>query len=197
MNSATCLRWLAVAALAAVSVGCATQVAYAPQSGEATARLRMIYSAQDSASYYSVYALDKCPADAPRVARGSVTAETAGSLGMPASQITSAQRSKEALIPAGKPVGVTLTSVKTQALRTITCHVPLRFDAVAQRDYEVEFRWLDNTRKCTAYFRQLNASVAPKTTRGARATPDVRRMEPSVRSVHVDFFSGPQFCAAP
>ena len=179
--------------LAAVAAGCT--VMYAPQPGEPTARLRVIYAAQDQGIAYGIYKLDSCATGAKEVGRAVVRPDNEQTLGMPGRSDMGAFRSTELIIPAQQPVGVILGSQKFGALRSVSCDVSFRFDALPHQDYEVEFRWLDNHKSCTVFMRRLTTGPVRKAAAGALPRATVRQMEPSVRSVRKSF-SGPEFCAA-
>lgn len=194
MFAVRCANWAALIALAIASAGCATT--YQPQTGEPTARLRVIYATQDNAPEYSVHSLDQCPADTKKVASAHVELESAQTLGMPSQVESSALLSTEIIIPAEKSLAVVMGSGRQQGARSVGCYAAFRFDPLANHDYEAVLRWLDNNRRCTINVHRLNRGVTPTRVGRSRAASESRRVEPSARPIRVTF-SGPQYCAAP
>ncbi len=180
-------------AVAAALVGCTT--VYAPKPGEPTARLRLLFSNPNSTNVYNPYALDKCP-DQKRIAFEGVKEQSVRVLGMPGRTDPGLMGGSEVQIPAGKPLGVGMSSGGRAGLQDVVCHVALRFDPVARADYEAEFRWVDNGQRCSVALRRLDGGGTRTNRGGASARPANQRMEPTARPVRVSQIR-PEFCAAP
>ena len=152
----TSVQKLAVLAMSAASLAACTTI-YTPKPGEPTTRVRLVFPANAVPSYsFGVLALDACPARPPVVANNSVGERDTGRLGMPASPAPGSRIYTEMLIPANKPLGMSLGSYSYNTQVSVSCAVAMRFEPKVGVDYEFEYVHFPAEKKCTVAVRSMN-----------------------------------------